>query len=116
MDLDALSDAEPPSVAPQSIFGPQNNRIYPDRPHVVCEVPKFDKFDKLPAELRTRIFEDALYTGQLMRPHLCDRQTNGSIKFHDDSQHSRVEPRHDAIYKLLGVTFVSKAMRKESLP
>ncbi|KAF1915115.1 hypothetical protein BDU57DRAFT_451285 [Ampelomyces quisqualis] len=80
------------------------------------ELPKFRKFMALPLELRERIYELALYTGQAIHPHLCGRKANGAIKFHDDNQHSRQYPNHNAINKLLGVTYVSKKVHDESLP
>jgi hypothetical protein len=70
----------------------------------------------LPLELRQRVYETVLYTGQAIQPHLCDRKGNGAIKFHDDSQHSRTKPNHVAINKLLSITLVSKQVRAESLP
>jgi hypothetical protein len=78
--------------------------------------PKFDLFLSFPLELRARIYEEALFTGAPIRPHLCDCDPNGAIKFHDATQHSRLEPNHGAINALLGITTVSKQIRDESLP
>ncbi|KAH3918162.1 hypothetical protein HBH56_032610 [Parastagonospora nodorum] len=80
------------------------------------KVPKFGKFLELPLELRKRIYEIALCTGKEIHPILCDRQRNGSIKFHDENGHSRKNPNHNAVSKLLGVTRTSKQLREESLP
>jgi hypothetical protein len=76
------------------------------------KTPKFHKFMDLPAEVRERIFEEALYTGQPIKPHLCDARIDGKIKFHDDNQ----KGAHGGISKLLGITRVSKQIRAESLP
>jgi hypothetical protein len=82
----------------------------------VSKPPERSRFLELPAELRLRIYEAALYTGQAIQPHLCDRKDNGAIKFHDDSQHSGTKPNHAAINNLLGITRVSKRTRAESVP
>jgi hypothetical protein len=80
-------------------------------------VPKFERFLQLPAELPARIYEAALYTGLAIRPHLYNFQHDGAIEFHDDSL-ARLPPDHGAgaITKLLGITLVSKAVRAKSLP
>jgi hypothetical protein len=78
-------------------------------------IPKFEKFLELPLELRERIYSIALSNEALIRPHLCDLPPSGSIKFHDAARHSRVQPNHGSINKLLGITRVSKAIRDESL-
>ncbi|KAH8731036.1 hypothetical protein GQ44DRAFT_699238, partial [Phaeosphaeriaceae sp. PMI808] len=70
---------------------------------------------KLPLEIRNMIYEYTLCTGRVIRPQLCD-ETNGRIKFHDNSQHSRLKPNHNAINKLLGIARVSKTIRTEALP
>jgi hypothetical protein len=77
---------------------------------------KFEKFLELPPELRERMYESVLYTGQPIRPRLCNRRHDGAINFHDDSQHSRLNQNHGAISNLLGITRVSKKIRAESLP
>jgi hypothetical protein len=91
-------------------------RIY--RSHLVSSLagPIFKQFMLLPPELRERIYEFALHTGQSIQPHLCDRQIKGLVKFHDDNQHSRMHPNHCAMNRLLGVTLVSKQIRNEALP
>tara|TARA_R110002003_G_scaffold702_14_gene21192 strand:+ start:957 stop:2081 length:1125 start_codon:yes stop_codon:yes gene_type:complete len=83
--------------------------------------PEFEHFMKLPVEIRGYIYEFALFTGQIIRPQLCDHSgmtlnNANEIKFHDQVQHSRLHPNHAAISNLLGITRVSKQIRAESLP
>ncbi|KAF2832929.1 hypothetical protein CC86DRAFT_399595 [Ophiobolus disseminans] len=78
--------------------------------------PTFHKFMALPVELRKRIYEDALYTGDVIIPHLCNAKDNIAIKFHDDNHHHRTLEGHCSTSRLLGITHVSKQLRDESLP
>ncbi|KAF2035009.1 hypothetical protein EK21DRAFT_107641 [Setomelanomma holmii] len=83
--------------------------------------PKLENFLKLPREIRTNVYEMAIYTGQPIRPHLCDEAAStfgapDGINFHDQCQHSRVKPNHSAISNFLGITRVSKEVRAEALP
>lgn len=79
-------------------------------------LPDFEFFTKLPHELRTTIYELALSNDAPIAPQLCDKAPNGRVQFHDARQHSRQNPNHIAISRLLGVTRVSKQIRAESLP
>lgn len=89
----------------------------PERPsQPIRQVPKFEKFFELPLELRKRIYEMALCTDKEIQPMLCDKQQDGSIKFHNGNGHSHNHPNHNAVSKLLGVTRASKQLRLESLP
>jgi hypothetical protein len=102
-------------------FGPRQSHHHIDRHprsplHNGRTTPQFGKFLELPLELRKGVYEMALCTRKETRPVLCDHKHDGSIKFHDDNQHSRLWPNHNAIYNLLGVTRASKQIRKESLP
>lgn len=63
---------------------------------------------ELVPELRERIYKFALASNQAINPHLCDT----TLQFHDDNQ----PHHHGAIDALLGVTRVSKQIRRESLP
>jgi hypothetical protein len=80
-------------------------------PLINTKGPKFEKFMALPPELRERIFEEALYTGAAIKPHLCSSTDNDKIQFHDDSM-----PDHNGMQKPLGITRVSRRIRAESLP
>jgi hypothetical protein len=79
--------------------------------------PKFGKFLELPQEIRLSIYELALFTGQPIRPHLCDSSTN-KVVFHDDGSYinNKTFSGHDSITRLLGITKVSKDIRAEALP
>jgi hypothetical protein len=79
--------------------------------------PKFTKFLALPQEIRSTIYELALYTGQPILPHLCDSSID-EVKFHDDGSYTpnMSFSGHNSISRLLGMTKVSKAIRAEALP
>jgi hypothetical protein len=80
----------------------------------------FPQFTELPGELRDRIYTIVLQCDDYIAPHLCDagrpaltgKADNGkAIRFHDDNQAD-----HNAMYKRLAITRVSKKVREESLP
>ncbi|KAJ4367642.1 hypothetical protein N0V83_007227 [Neocucurbitaria cava] len=66
---------------------------------------------KFAPELRERIYAFALASDRAILPHLCDNTTD-KVTFHDDNQ----QQQHDSVHKLLGITRVSKQIRKESFP
>lgn len=84
----------------------------------------FHKFMDLPKELRKGIYALVLRSDKTIAPHLCDQDRPGhkvnvytrlpcekGIKFHDDNQ-----KKHDAVFKMLAITRVSRQVRSESLP
>jgi len=71
----------------------------------------FGKFTSLPLELRERVYFYLLVSDKPIIPHLCGKSMTGrGIKFHDDNQEG-----HNAVYKRLPITRVSKQIREESL-
>ncbi|KAJ4301879.1 hypothetical protein N0V90_003975 [Kalmusia sp. IMI 367209] len=81
---------------------------------------KFHKLMNLPKEVRNRIYLFVLKSDSTIAPHLCNEDRPGykiqidnasPIRFHDDNQEI-----HNATYKLMNLTRVSRQVRTESLP
>jgi hypothetical protein len=96
---------------------PDNNPLRLKRRKAQAAAPpvfvlvRFDKFMDLPLELRQPIYEEVLVSDEPVRPHLCQTNSSGAIKFCDKSQST-----HDAMSRRLAITCVSKQVRAESLP
>ncbi|KAF1970256.1 hypothetical protein BU23DRAFT_570854 [Bimuria novae-zelandiae CBS 107.79] len=78
-------------------------------------IASFPKFMKLPRELRDCIYTVVLQSDKPIVPHLCNAKggvKDETIRFHDDSNRGD----HNAVYKSLAVTRVSRQVRAESLP
>jgi hypothetical protein len=115
-DIQASPVMAKETVTPTQPTSPINGTsTYLLNPAYAC-TPRFEKFLEIPLELRGRIYSLVLSNEAPIHPHLCDYPPSGSIKFHDSAQHSRLQPNHGSINKLLGVTLVSQAVRAESLP
>ncbi|KAF2472234.1 uncharacterized protein BDR25DRAFT_342205 [Lindgomyces ingoldianus] len=68
----------------------------------------FHPFPFLPAEIRERVYEYALNFCSAIRPQLCNE--GSAIRFHD-ANHSE----HNAVFRQMAVTRVSRLVRNESL-
>jgi hypothetical protein len=69
----------------------------------------FTKFQELPMEVRAKIYELVVVSGKAISPKLCTHSKE-KIQFHDENQ-----DEHNAVYRSMAVTLVSKEVRNESL-